>query len=424
VKRISVVGLIVMALTITAVPALAAGVSATPGTIDVDDALRGSTIFRQIFLYNDTGVETPFEIYFEGEAGPWMSAVDPEDRTTPVTQALDPDGSGVSVLVRIDIPSDTTNGVHEGVLVARLGAAETDDGVGVALGIKMFVTLDVSGDQVIAAELQDVSLADTEVGVPARVVAAIENQGNTQVTPEFKLDILSNGSVVSSTTTASVPSFPGEQKSFDIRWDTTGAVPGEYTARLAVDFAGIDLGTHERTFTVHDAGSLNRLLVLSGLEVTGEPRAGGLTGFTALVQNPGQVDVAGRLVGELTLNGVFLSIYESPQFLVQAEEVLSLPINVETPEAGEYTLTIRAEYGDEQTEPMSVTVAVETGSGATSDGGTDSSFPIAAVIAIVVIALIAIAIGAWLVASRKRKNGTQPATTPEDTEKASVGSDT
>ena len=429
-KRISVVGLVVMVLFVAAVPASAQGVSATPGFIEVDDALRGSTIFRQVTFSNDAAAGQPFEISFRGDAAAWLAVVDPDDETTVVTEVTDPDGNGVIALLRIQIPADVPVGEYDAQVVARLAPPENDEGEGqsgvdVGLGIIVPLRLNVTGDEIVAASVQDVFLSDTEVGIPARMTIAISNDGNTQINPEFTLEILTGGSVVSSVTSSNTPSFPGEQKTFEVRWDTSTVEPGEYTARLTTVFGELDLGTEERVFNVLPAGSFSRVLVLDSLELSGEPRAGGLTGFTATIQNPGQADTSGTLVGELLTGGSVVSTYESPPFLVAGRETLPVPINIETPDQAEYEFRVKVVYGDSETETQSITfttaAAGEAAAGASDDSG--SSIPIAA-IAVGIAVLILIGLAIWFFA-RTRANGTAPpAAEEEDPETATVTSDT
>lgn len=388
-------------------PAIAGGISVLPGAIDIRDALRGSTIFRDATLTNTTGVATPFDVSFDGEAGAWMTLVDPEDRTTEITQVLDADGSGVPLLIRIDIPTDVENRTYQGILNAVLTAPEnSDEGLSVGLGVLVPITLEVSGDQVISAVLEDLSILDTEVGVPARVVASIKNTGNIQIIPEFTLEILSNGAAISTTTAASQPSFPGEQSNFEVRWDTTNAEPGPYTARVSIDFGGVDLGTTDLDFVVHPVGSLSRFVTLTSLEATGEAWAGGLAGFTAQVDNPGQVDVSATIVGELTKGGAVVSTFESPPFLVKAGEQLPIPINIEIPDEGDFAFTAHVEYGDgETTESLTVEfMTVVPGSTVnTEEGGDDTSSgaPLGAIAGGVLALVVLIGVGAWLVARRR-----------------------
>ena len=439
-KRTSIVGLIVVAMAtmaILAVPATAQlteddpverGISTVPGIIEIDDALRGSTLFRPLTLFNATEIEQAFEITFRGDAAAWLSVVDPADETTVVTELTDPDGSGVSALIRIEIPGDVPIGDIEGQVVVRLAPVERDDddtGVAVALGIIIPVRLTVTGDQVIAASIEDVSIGNTEVGLPLRAVIAIANEGNTQVNPEFTLEILKDGQPVSTAITANLPSFPGEQKSFEVRWDTTGAEPGVYTARISTTFADLDLGTEERTFELLPEGTISRLLVFEDLQLNGEARAGGLTGLTATVQNPGQADTRGTLVGELTQGGNVVSTFESPPFLVAGGETLPIPINLETPDEAEYSFTARIVYGDAETETKAVTFTAVPAATEAQEEGTDASSSVpwgAIAVGIGLIVLVGLAI--WFFARRRANGAVPPPAEEEDPETATVTSDT
>ena len=409
-----VVGVLSVAAMIAglAAPVMAGGVGAVPGTVEIDDALRGSTVFTEVFVFNDTGTEVPFSFDFIGEAAEWMSVVDPDDRETAVNDALDADGSGASATIRIDVPGDTSLGEYTARLRASLAPPESDgDGISVGLGVQIPITINVTGTQVIAGTLLGVSLRDTEAGLPARVQISIENEGNTRVTPEFSVEVLSDGATATKMTTSGVPSFPGEQRTFEVRWDTVGATPGDYTARVGIDFGGQDLGVHELEFTLHPSGTLSRVAVLTSLVATGEANAGGLAGFTAVVINPGQADVSGTFVGELAKDGVQVSAYESQPFLILAGEELAFPINIEVPDEGEYVFSGRFRYGDEETESMSVAFStVATGAEeAAADGGTDETSPVLFLI-VALLLLGAVGGGGWWLFSRR----SSPAGIPDD----------
>jgi len=406
-KRLGTVLAVGAILVASIAPAWAGGVSGSPGTIDIPDALRGSTLFRVVKLTNNTGVDTPFQIDFEGEAASWMKLLDPEDRTTEISELLDSDGSGAIGMLRIDVPDGVANGRYIGTLRARLAPPETETGVGVGLGVKLRVTLDVNGDQVIAGAFQDVSLTDTEVGVPARVMASIRNDGNIQIKPEFTLEIFDDGVSISKTTTASNIAYPGETKTFEVVWDTSSAQAGEYTAMLSVDFGGVDLGTERRDFTVYPAGTLSQVASLISLELDSEPETGGFARLTATIENPGQIETFVIVVGELTRNGESVSQFESLDYLVRPGDTLPLPVNIEIPQDGDYAFTARVRYGDNESTPLTVTFSTGTvaeGAGVVAAPEDAGSVP-AGVVGFAVLVLVAlVTLGVWIV-KRKANNG-------------------
>ncbi|NOX31289.1 MAG: hypothetical protein GXP35_14755 [Actinobacteria bacterium] len=416
-RRLGTVLAVAAMIVATIAPAWAGGVGGSPGTIDISNALRGSTIYRTVKLVNNTGVATPFKIDFEAEAGPWMTLLDAEDRTTEISELLDEDGTGTSAIIRIDVPNEIENGTYVGVLRARLAPPDTESGTGVGLGVKIPITLDVSGDQVISGALLDVALPNTEVGVPARVTARIENSGNIQVTPELTLEILdNNGTPISKTTTATNATFPGESKIFEVTWDTSEAKPGEYVAELSVKFGGIDLGTERREFTVYPAGTLSQVITFMSLELDTEPQAGGFARFTATVGNPGQIETFATVVGELTRNGETVGLFEGLEYLVQPNETLLLPVNFEIPEEADYVFTARVRYEDSETEPISVafsTVPVTDAIGADvpvedPGGGIRAGATAVGVLVLVVLA----AFGVWM--AKRRGSGDDSVERPPD----------
>lgn len=400
--------------TMTALPASADGVSGVPGAVSIDDGLRGSTVFRNVTLFNDTGTDAPFRLEFTGDIAGWMRAVDPDDRESEVTEVTD-EGDGAAVLVRIDVPDDTPVGAYEGRLQAALAAPDELEGSGatVSLGVRIRFDVNVTGDQVIAGELLDASALTTEVGLPLRFQSVIENTGNTTVVPEFALEILTaDGEQVSRSTTASEQSFPGEQARFETLWDTTGAEPGDYVARLSVAFGGLDLGTEEREFQLLPAGSLGVLLVLESLEPVGTAIAGRLASFEAVVGNPDQAQANGSIRGEVTaVDGTVVTTYESPPFLVLPDESLTIPVNLEVADPGDYVLTATVAFGDNESAPRSVDFTVveadAAGPGPVVEGD-DGGLPWLLIVGSGV--LLAGVLAGWLTL---RRRGDQPSHAPE-----------
>ncbi len=366
--------------------ARAEGIGIYPTEISFDDALRGGDYFRTVGVVNDSDFQRVFSFKPGGEAGQWLSLVDMTDRTKVVDSVLVPPHSDGRVLLRLSVQPDVANGQYAGTVTVLGEAAPVElgggAGAGVSVGGEISIEVKVTGTQNIAGSLIDVATSDTEVGLPLQVRTTIQNSGNVRIQPQIGLAVVTQATVVGQTTFATDPVYPQEIKTLISQWDSTNAATGDYVARVAVNFGGLDLGRRELPFKVFPRGTLTRQGVLDSLELVSQPKPGSAAKVIATFRNTGQIESRAAFVGELYRGSELIQGVTSPEKFVAKGDTGSLEVFLNIPKAGTYTLNGKVNFEGKESEVKELTFRV----------AGDSSLPIwlwVGVVAGVIVAAMA-----------------------------------
>jgi hypothetical protein len=374
-----------------------------PTTVEFESVLRGNEYLRTIGVMNGSDSEQTFRFEIDGEAGPWLSVVNPQDQTQALDTVLAPPRGEGRAFLRLVVPPDVPNGVHSGAVRVLTAVRGGELGVGagagasVSVGAKIDVTFDVTGTQNIAGSLVDVATTDVEIGLPLRVNATIQNSGNVQVNPQIDLQVMNpDGTVVGEASSADNVVYPNEIKVLTPEWDTTGQQLGEHTARVSVKFGDLDIGTREAHFNILAVGTLTRSGELEGLSLEGKPSAGSVAKVVASFRNTGQIDTRAQFSGEVFRDSVRVDTATSEEVLVErGGGVAPLELFVPVPENGTYTVRGKVNYEGKETDVQELTFRV---------GAAEGEVPffvwIVGGAAVVVVALIALG---WIMGRRLSK---------------------
>lgn len=381
--RRRIASLIVIAgLTLMLVPSVASadGITAFPNRVEVDNGLRGGVYERSITLQNDFDEPGVFELSSDGSIADWIEIQTREGVT--LTEIDAPPKERVSVQVKVTIPDDVPNGVYDGSLGALLildgEASGEGTGSGVRLGVVVPITIDITGEQTIQASFLELVVNDGEVGLPHRFTAVIQNTGNVGLVPNLVLEVVFGDEVVDTLEPALDLVAPEETAQLSFDWETETQRPGDYTARAAVSFGDLDLGSQERSFTLAPRGTLTRSGEFTSLELIGDvPRPGGVARVQAQFVNTGQIESRAELVGELFLAGELIDVPQNPPTLVQPGVVETLELFIDTDFAGAYTLIAKVNFEGEETETRTLEFVVEEAPVEPVDDGSSSSAALA-----------------------------------------------
>lgn len=343
------------------------GIAVYPASIKLDNALRGSSYFRQIGV-DGTNSDSDRTYHFEvdGDIARWLSFVDPQDRTTIVDSLTVPAHAQRQVFVKVSVPGDVPNGPHTGtvlVVTSVEGQTSTVHGVQstVNLGAEIELEADVTGAQNIAGSLLDASAADTEVGFPLEISTKFQNSGNVQINPRISVDIVNEkGTVVDQKAFTDQPVYAGDITTIVSKWDTSNALPGAYTARVSVDFGGLDLGKRDLPFRVLQRGALTRQGTFEKLDLANKPEPGGVAQIVATVVNSGQIESKAVFVGELYRGSALTKSVTSVEELVPRGARANIQLNIDVPKAGEYTLRGNVNFEGKDTDVKELTFQVGT----------------------------------------------------------------
>jgi hypothetical protein len=370
----------------------ARGIGVFPSSINFGDTLRAGEYFRTIGVLNNEDAEQTYSVAFDGQAAPWLSIVDPNDRTKAVDTVSAPAKDQGRVFLRLVVPADIPNGKYTGVVRVLTTVDEKNNGgnsgVGVNVGAEISVTLNLTGTQNVAGSLVDVSAGDVETGSPFRIKTTVQNSGNVQVNPQIDLQVLDlQGAVVGTASFSEDLVYPDEIKILTPEWDTTGQKTGERIARVSVKFGNVDLGTRELHFNIMPLGTLTRSGELEGLSLEGSPSAGSVAKVTAMFRNTGQIDARAQFLGEVFRDSVRVDAATSNEIAVVPGDVQPLVLFVHVTQDGTYKVEGKVNYEGKETDVQELVFTVGGGGG----------LPIWAIVVGVVVAVLVLVSGglAW-----------------------------
>jgi len=361
-KRIITCGLIaLMILPILSQPTTAAGVGLGPNQLNITNALRGLEYEKTLTVFNPDENATTYTLRTEGVASSWITLYELDNSTTSINEISVGGKGNAYILVKIDVPSDVSNGTYNATIYAETVPEEVEDveiGVGTILQASSLVTIDVVGTQIIAGEVDYLATSDTEVNYPLVIQVTFRNTGNVVVKPEISTTITKNGTPVDSFTYADTEVKPGTATSITTEWNTTGMETGDYIASVTVSLNGETLAEEDLPFTILPVGTLTRKAVLTELTYGGQSLAGPLLRISGVFENTGQIETRAKLVGELYVNGLLVDTFNSEELLVKVGErkLLQSYINIENP--GEYTVKAHAVYEGKETETKELSFTI------------------------------------------------------------------
>jgi hypothetical protein len=340
-----------------------AGIGIYPSTVEFGQTLRGSQYFRTVGVMNSGDSEQTFRFDIDGDAAPWLSLVNPQDRAQVLdTVAAAPHGEARAFL-RLQVPEGVPNGTYTGAVTVLTSVGDTGAGEGagasVSVGAELEVTLEVTGTQSIAGSFTDAAAMDVEVGSPLRIRTTIQNSGNVQVNPQIALEVADpTGAVVAQTTFSGEVVYPNETKVLVSEWDTTGQALGGRVARVGVKFGDLDLGSKQANFNILAVGTLTRQGTLEGITLENAPYVGVVAKIGAHFRNTGQIDTRATFLGEVYYKSALIDTISTPERLVQQGEAVAFEAFVDVPDAGTYTVKGKVNYEGKETEEKELTFDV------------------------------------------------------------------
>jgi len=372
------------------------GIGVYPGAIDFGETLRAGEYFRTIGVLNNENVEQAFRFEFAGEAGPWLSIVDPNDRTQVLDVVHAPPKDQARVFLRLLVPPDVPNGVHTGLALVLTtvdeGNANEGAGVSVNVGAEISVELNLTGTQIITGSVVDVVTRDVEVGSPLRIETTIQNSGNIQVNPQIDLQVVDpQGAILGKASFSEEVVYPNEIKTLTPEWDTEGQKTGERIARVSVKFGNVDLGTREAHFNIVAVGTLTRAGELEGLALEGTPSVGSVVKVIAKFRNTGEIDTQSQFLGEVFRDSVRIEATSSEERVVEPGNVVPLELFVDVTQNGTYKVQGKVNYEGKETDVQELVFTVGGG-----------GLPIWAIVVGVVVAVLLLVSGglAWVLLRR------------------------
>jgi hypothetical protein len=332
------------------------GIALAPSLVQINDALRGADYDQSLVITNMGSVDTNYALTTEGEASAWLSFYSNGGEIQQVTVPAHLTGI---FEVKISVPEDAVNGQHKATLtVTSLPDASSAGQAAVAVSAVSDLTIAVTGTQVIAGTVSDISTSDVETGYPLKIQVYLQNTGNVEVSPLITANITRNGIAVGSLTENNTKVRAGVGQFIIAEWDTTGNAAAEYIATVAVYLDGRDIAARELPFKILPLGTLTRSGELKGIVVNGAAIVNLVTKMTATFANTGQIDTWAKFAGEIYKGDQLVDTFSGDELLIEKGTEANLVAYFKLAEAGEYTIKGYVLYEGKQTEVKELTFTV------------------------------------------------------------------
>jgi hypothetical protein len=342
------------------------GVGIYPSNVSFTTTLRGGEYLQTIGIINGSSESRVFRFSLQGSLAPWLTIVassNPSVRLSTVTAAP----GTTTVQLRLEVPLHTAKGTYTGALDVvgqPLKGSYPKGASPVSVGVQVNVTAHVTGTQVIAGALIDVSSYPAiEVGDPLPIFSLIRNSSNVTVAPVFRLRITRGDAVVYDKTSSGEGLIPGSLSKSEVVWpgaNTRSQVIGTYEVHLNVLFPGLLLGARELSFQLDPYGYLHRSGRLLSLELLNHPKIGSAADVGASLVNTGAVQADSSFVGELYRNGVLLRGVTSFQVLLTPGESGVATLIVALPQGGLYRITGVGSFAGAQSNSLSLSFRLDS----------------------------------------------------------------
>lgn len=374
-----------------ALPALAVtGVGAAPEAITFDEARRGESRLATIDVLGSADEDSLVSFTVDGAAAPWLDLLG--DRGEAIDELLVPLAGRAAVDVALQVPDAAANGRYSAAITLTTRPVDTGSDLSeVEVAVVIPVVVDVAGSQQIAGRMTDVVVAPVaEVASPLRFELVVRNGGNVAAVPEVAASLLSDGTVVATTLVTGTEVPPGDAGVVSGSLVTSQLEPGAYGVRLSASLAGQLIETHEGGVELVTAGSLDRDVRLTGLEVTGASRAGEVATVEAEYRNGGPVPAEVRFVGDVRRDGLWVAEISSVTITAQPGDDGVLESFFAAPDSGIYDvegrLIVDGVPGDIERVRLGIDVPFYA---------TLSDWVVAAIAALLVFPAFLVAVVAW-----------------------------
>ncbi len=330
--------------------ATASGISISPSSIQLE-IYRGETAETLLTISNPSEDELKFRITAE-DMPDWFEF--------PVREGTLEAGSSREIKIKVSPPLDAANGEYSTFITLYLEPAEPASQFSLSLAASIKTKIVVSGKQVVSLSVNEISLKDTEQGMPLQITAGLANSGNVRAKPSAEITLRKNTRLVKKTTAELAELLPGAKSSEVISLSTQELEPGNYTATATILLGRMEIAEQEMAFLLHPYGTFTRSGKIIELSLAGEPKAGEAPKLTGKFQNTGSIAMSAQLVSELYHEESLIEAVRSEETLIQPGETAELVSYFSPKKPGSYTISSRVLFGGKATEPRELSFNIRS----------------------------------------------------------------
>jgi len=373
--------------------AQAMSIGAGPSTIDFGRMVRGGYAEQVVTVSTSGEEDLTCTAEFLGDLKDWLNLDKGNKFQVPANSRED-------LRVILQPPADAVNGRYNGeiyIKAAPTSSVTSGAGLAVGAGIIIKLTTEITGKEDVALTVNGVSIPDTEVGYPVKIVAELFNTGNVKITPKITAAISdTSGNKIVEGEYADTSILPTRIETVPFTVSSEGMTSGQYNADVNVYARDVLVHNQKIGFKVLPKGTLSVNGKLEELKVSPDTiSTGEMAKVMAKFKNSGQVPIRGKLRAEAYLNEKLVDVLrESDEMEVEPGDTVPLETYYNPSKPGNYVIRGSVGYGSGKTDQKGTILKVNAPASGSIDYVTYGA-----------VAVIILAIAAYFLFLRK---GSQP----------------
>jgi len=349
-KRISLLvsGILMVVVVLFSFPTFveAAGLGVSPPSIEITDALRGNVYQKHFRLFNSDVQPVNIVLTVKGDFTDWVTFFNLNEPDRPTNESMIPGDSYVTVIARFSIPVDAVNGEYQGSLEADTVGSdisiESGSGQIVQLHTAIFAKVTVTGNQILAGQVNQVTVRNTEVGLPLHIGVNFTNTGNVIAKPVIKIKVMRDNEIIDEfiyeDTTVMVDSSVIIETEFDIDTGKTG----DYICEVNTFLGNNLVDGRTLRFRILPRGGLSGEGELLAIRSEGDSFVSNVTKIITTFRNDGIVETYAKAYTEIYLDGKLIAVLDSEEIRVESGREADLICYFSPEKSGEYEIKVHA----------------------------------------------------------------------------------
>ncbi|MFN7991015.1 MAG: hypothetical protein U0R44_02540 [Candidatus Micrarchaeia archaeon] len=344
------------AILLLSVPAFArTDIGVSPPTVLLDHVLKGGYAEGSFDVSGGTDKSESLLVSLKA-SGPQQSWLNLSE-----SQFVLKSGTAHPVRFTVMPPGNAANGLYNiSILVsADSSSSSSSSSVSLVPQVAETIIVNVTGEQTVGLEVQNVSLGNIERGGDLQVVVFGTNTGNVRITPSVELQVLQGNNVVLNSRKDGSELLPTSSRGFSVSFPVQNLSVGDYNATLLVFAGANDTPVFEATkpFRIVETGQLGLSGEMRSLVATAGSTEEQMK-IQAVFVNTGNGSVVAQLKGDLSRNGSIAATIQGDEVQVPKGGNATLVAYYAPKQAGAYNITAYVRYSNLQTEAKNAVVIV------------------------------------------------------------------
>jgi len=360
--------LIMLLLAFAVSHSFAMGISISPGTITLDNVLKGGYAESTFLIGNPNDVEIKVNFQVEGEVGKWLS-FDP-----PSGFVLEP-GEQRRVKVSVNVPSDTPNGLYSVIAVAAAEPIAQTEGTGAAISaaVGAVIKINVVGEEVLDLDVKNIKPGKLEEGYPLYFEFNIENTGNVKAKPVYEITVwdYENTTKYGEYRVEGEEILPFQERTDSVSVPISNLTAGTYWANIKLYLENKLIKETWKRITIFPAGTYSVNAILEDVYVPKVKSVNQLVEVVGKLNNTGEIPLLAKLkvesYMELIDGNKLVDVEYGDEVRVEPGEVKELTAYLRFKDEGSYLLKVKAAYYGKYSNEITKEIKITPGNIFTSE---------------------------------------------------------